>query len=77
MSPDVADAARSILRQYNESDYRDYKFHGPHYITWGPQGGFIMRPYGLGAKWRYRFQVAPDYMFGELKEPLWTFMVMC
>lgn len=74
MTPDIADQARAILRQYNEADYRESNFHGPHYVTYD-QGTFLMRPCGAGARYRHSFFVTPDYEFGQLEKPFWIFQV--
>jgi hypothetical protein len=75
MTPDIANAARAILRQYNEADYRESAFHGPHFVTYF-QGTFLMRPCGAYSHHRYSFLVTPDYDFGRLEEPFWIFNVL-
>ena len=74
MSPDVADAARSILRQYKEAGYFENRFQGPHYVTY-ECGEFRMDPYGAWTDHRYSFECRPEFLPG-VEEPLWTFMVM-
>jgi hypothetical protein len=75
MIPPLADQARAILHQFNDLDFPDYKFQGPHFVT-HYHGDFMMRPYGLAAKYRYSFHVTPDYDFGRLEEPFWIFNVL-
>ena len=80
MTPDIADAARAILRQYNESGdsvggYRGYKFQGPHFVVYN-RSDFFLHPYGAYPHHRYSFHVTPDYDFGKLEEPLWIFNVL-
>ena len=40
-----ANAARQILRQYNEGVYHEWKFLGPHYVAYD-RGEFILQPFG-------------------------------
>jgi hypothetical protein len=75
MSPDIADAARSILRQYNEAKHTHHSCWGPHYVLW-ERGEFYLRPYGGWAHQRYSFECRPEFMPG-VEDPLWTFVVMC
>jgi hypothetical protein len=78
MTPDIAEHAREILRQYNEAGYNScasLTFHGPHYVTFH-QGTFMLRPFGAWAKYRHSFRVTPDYDFGRLEESIWIFNVL-
>ena len=75
----ISDAARSILRHYNECDYTvgdGMRFWGPHYVTW-EQGTFMLRPFGWLEDWRYSFQCVPywDRYTGD-GQPYWAFNVM-
>ena len=73
MAPDIADAARSILRQYNEIDHWIYRFKGPHFVTY-TQGGFKLHPFGAYADDRYSFDVWLEHTLPG-QEPLWIFTV--
>ena len=72
-----ANAARQILRQYNEAGFThcaSLAFHGPHYVTYD-RGEFILRPFGRIAKYRYSFECRPEVVSWQ-DEPLWIFQVM-
>ena len=71
-----ANAARQVLRQYNEAGFNhcaSLTFHGPHYVTC-ERGEFRLRPYGSWARYRHSFECRPEIMLGQ-DEPLWCFVV--
>ena len=70
-----ANAARQILRQYNEGVYHEWKFLGPHYVAYD-RGEFILQPFGAFAGHRYSFECRPEVVPWQ-DEPLWIFEVMC
>ena len=74
MTPYIADAARAILRQFNGLDVPDYKFWGPHFVTYS-QGTFFLKPFGACSRYRYSFLVIPEFIPG-IAEPFWIFNVL-
>ena len=71
-----ANAARQILRQYNDClACMDYRFSGPHYVAYD-RGEFILQSFGAFAGHRYSFECRLEVVPGQ-DEPLWIFQVMC
>lgn len=74
MTPDIADQARSILRQYHEFSAPESGWDGSAYYVTYERGEFFMRPFGSGARYRYSFECRPEFVPNE-SEPLWIFSV--